>query len=52
MTTKRFEVGPRMSQAVVHNGIVHIAGQVADNRKSSVEQQTREIQAKIEKLGK
>lgn len=50
MTTQRFEVGPRMSQAVVHNGIVHIAGQVADNRKSSLEQQTREILVKIENL--
>ena len=50
MTTQRFEVGSRMSQAVVHNGFVHIAGQVADNRKSSLEQQTREILAKIESL--
>jgi enamine deaminase RidA (YjgF/YER057c/UK114 family) len=50
MTPQRFEVGPRMSQAVVHNGIVHIAGQVADNRKSSLEQQTREVLAKIENL--
>jgi enamine deaminase RidA (YjgF/YER057c/UK114 family) len=50
MTTQRFEVGPRMSQAVVHNGIVHIAGQVADNRKSSLEQQTREILTKIDNL--
>ncbi|SHN07709.1 RidA family protein [Roseibium suaedae] len=50
MTAQRFEVGPRMSQAVVHNGTVHIAGQVADNRKSSLEQQTREILAKIDNL--
>ncbi len=48
--TKRFESGPRMSQAVVHDGTVHIAGQVADNRKSSLEQQTREILDKIESL--
>lgn len=48
--TQRFESGPRMSQAVVHNGIVHIAGQVADNRKSSLEQQTKEVLAKIENL--
>jgi len=48
--TQRFEIGPRMSQAVAHNGIVHIAGQVADNRKSSLEQQTTEILAKIENL--
>ena len=29
---------------------MHIAGQVADNRKSSLEQQTHEILAKIESL--
>lgn len=48
--TQRFEIGSRMSQALVHNGIVHIAGQVADDRKSSLEQQTQEILAKIESL--
>jgi enamine deaminase RidA (YjgF/YER057c/UK114 family) len=29
MTIKRFETGPRMSQAVLHNGTVYVAGQVA-----------------------
>ncbi len=29
MTIKRFETGARMSQAVVHNGTVYLAGQVA-----------------------
>lgn len=47
---ERFKVGSRMSQAVVHDGIVHIAGQVADNRKSSLEQQTSEVLGKIESL--
>ncbi len=47
---KRFQVGSRMSQAVVSGGHVHIAGQVADDRKSSLEQQTREVLAKIDSL--
>ncbi|KKB83718.1 endoribonuclease L-PSP [Devosia limi DSM 17137] len=47
---KRFQVGSRMSQAVSHGGVVHVAGQVADNRKSSLEQQTREVLAKIDAL--
>jgi enamine deaminase RidA (YjgF/YER057c/UK114 family) len=47
---QRFELSARMSQAVVHNGVVHIAGQVADTRKSSLEQQTKEVLAKIDKL--
>ena len=44
------KVGPRMSQAVVFNGAVHIAGQVADSRKTGIEAQTREVLAKINSL--
>lgn len=47
---KRFEVGSRMSQAVVSGGHVHIAGQVPDNRKAPFEQQTREVLARLDKL--
>ncbi len=31
MSIKRIKPGPRMSQAVVHNGVVTTAGQVAQN---------------------
>jgi enamine deaminase RidA (YjgF/YER057c/UK114 family) len=47
---KRFEIGPRMSQAVIHQGVVYIAGQVADNRKAGIEAQTRDVLAKIDAL--
>ncbi|MBL0373313.1 RidA family protein [Rhizobium sp. KVB221] len=47
---KRFEVGSRMSQAVVHNGTVYIAGQVADSENASLEIQTAEVLAKIDGL--
>ena len=50
MSIKRIEVGPRMSQAVVHNGIVYLAGQVADKPVSSAEKQTKQILATIDKL--
>ena len=50
MTIKRYEVGPRMSQAVVHNGIVYLAGQVADKPVLSVEKQTKQVLATIDKL--
>ena len=50
MTIKRIEVGPRMSQAVVHNGIVYLAGQVADKPVPSVEKQTKQVLATIDKL--
>ena len=47
---QRFQKGPRMSQAVAYGGMVHIAGQVADTRKGTIEVQTREVLAKIEAL--
>ncbi|HEY5798172.1 MAG TPA: RidA family protein [Bosea sp. (in: a-proteobacteria)] len=47
---QRFQVGPRMSQAVILNGVVHIAGQVADDRKTGIAEQTAQVLAKIEAL--
>lgn len=47
---QRIEAGARMSQAVVHHGTVHISGQVADNRKGSLQEQTRDVLAKIDAL--
>lgn len=49
---KRLVVGSRMSQAVVHGGFVYIAGQTADNRKASLEEQTCQVLDKIEALMK
>ena len=50
MTVKRIQSGPRMSQAVILNGVIHIAGQVADDRKTGVAEQTAQVLAKIEAL--
>ena len=49
MDIKRFETGPRMSQAVVHNGTVYLAGQVGAPGES-VTVQTQQVLAQIEKL--
>ncbi|CAO3357661.1 RidA family protein [Azospirillum palustre] len=46
----RFQVGSRMSQAVVCQGMVHIAGQVANTRTGSIQEQTRDVLAKIDAL--
>ena len=46
---KRFEPGPRMSQAVVHGGLVYLAGQVG-TAGASVTQQTKDILANIDRL--
>ena len=50
MTIQRYEVGPRMSQAVVHGGVAYLAGIVADDLVPSVADQTRQILAKIDRL--
>lgn len=46
---KRIKPGPRMSQAVVHGGLVWLAGQVGEPGES-VEAQTKTILANIEAL--
>lgn len=51
MSIQRIQVGPRMSQAVIHNGTVYLAGQVAlDNAGRSVTEQTQEILHRIDAL--
>ncbi len=51
MTIKRIDSGKRMSQAVVHNGTVYLAGQVAlDAPGTSVSEQTTAILARIDRL--
>jgi len=50
MSIKRFQTGPRMSQAVVHGNTVYIAGQVAETPVPSVAEQTKQVLAKIDKL--
>ena len=48
MTIKRFETGPRMSQAVAHNGTVYTAGQVAKG--ATVKEQTTTILKQVDAL--
>jgi enamine deaminase RidA (YjgF/YER057c/UK114 family) len=47
---KRIESGKRMSQAVVANGFVFLAGQVANDTTGSVENQTRQVLDEIDRL--
>jgi len=48
MSIQRLHSGPRMSQAVVHGGIVYLAGQVASG--VDVPAQTRAVLAQIDGL--
>jgi len=45
----RIDVGPRMSQGVVHNGTVYLAGQVGTPG-ASVTQQTQDCLANVDRL--
>ena len=47
---KRIKPGTRMSQAVVSNGIVFVAGQVAQNPGKTVGEQTKQITAQLDQL--
>ncbi len=49
MTIRRIEPGPRMSQAVVHGGVVYLAGQVGAPG-ASVAEQTRAVLAQVDRL--
>jgi enamine deaminase RidA (YjgF/YER057c/UK114 family) len=47
---QRFHVGPRMSEAAVHHGVVYLAGQVADDGSQDISGQTRQVLAAIDRL--
>jgi len=46
----RIDQNQRRSRAVVHNGLVHTAGQVPDDMTLDIEGQTRQVLAKIDEL--
>ena len=51
MSIQRIETGPRMSQAVVHQKTIYLAGQVADHDAGpSVYTQTQQALASIDRL--
>jgi enamine deaminase RidA (YjgF/YER057c/UK114 family) len=50
MSIRRIESGARMSQAVVANGVIYLAGQVANDTAADVEGQTRQVLAEIDRL--
>ena len=51
MSIERIEIGPRMSQAVIHNHTIYLAGQVAsDDAGPGVYEQTCSALAAIDRL--
>lgn len=47
---KRIQPGKRMSQAVIHGDTVYLAGQVAEDPKASIQDQTRSVLSKVDAL--
>ncbi|MDP6259934.1 MAG: Rid family hydrolase, partial [Rhodospirillales bacterium] len=50
MSTTRMDLNARMSQIVIHNGIVYLSGQVAEDWSAGIVGQTEQILKKIENL--
>ncbi len=50
MNLQRIGVGPRLSEAAVHNGTVYLAGQVPENADLDIRGQTKQVLAAIESL--
>lgn len=47
---QRIDAGDRMSEACIHDGIVHLAGQIPETPGADIETQTREVLAEIDAL--
>ncbi len=47
---QRLDPGPRMYEASIHNGVVYLAGQVADDATQDIVGQTRQVLAAIDDL--
>ncbi|CAM3559238.1 RidA family protein [Halomonas lysinitropha] len=50
MRIERHEVGARMSRAVIHNDTIYLCGQVAEDRKADITDQTETMLAKVDAL--
>ena len=50
MTLQRFDVGARMSEMAVHQGVVYLAGQVAEDGSADIGGQTRQVLAAVDSL--
>lgn len=47
---QRYHIGKRLSEMVVHNGTVYLAGQVAEDGKQDMTGQVKQVLAQIDKL--
>lgn len=50
MSIQRFNTGKRLSEIVVHNDTIYLAGEVPDDGSKGITEQTEQVLAKIDKL--
>ena len=50
MTIQRLHIGKRLSEVAIHNGVVYLAGQVAEDSSLDMGGQTRQVLAAIDRL--
>ena len=50
MSIQRFHVGKRLSEMVIHDNTIYLAGQVAEDAKADAASQVRQVLAQIDKL--
>jgi len=50
MEIQRLHVGSTLSEAAVHNGVVYLAGQVAEDLTQDIAGQTREVLGHVDRL--
>ncbi|MCG2591458.1 RidA family protein [Ramlibacter sp. XY19] len=47
---QRFDVGPRLSEMAIHNGVAYLAGQVPEDGSQDIRGQTRQVLAMVDAL--
>ena len=50
MSVNRLHIGARLSEAAIHNGVVYLAGQIAEDMTQDMYLQTREVLGHIDRL--
>lgn len=50
MEIQRLHVGKTLSEAAIHNGVVYLAGQIAEDLTQDIAGQTREVLGHIDRL--
>lgn len=50
MIIRRLHVGPRLSEAAIHHGVIYLAGQIAEDTTQNIDGQTREVLGHIDRL--